>query len=225
MRNELLINGVIILIIGLLLFLIGNNEIKTFESIIGQLAVLASSEYKMRYEFYRNVELIGIITLILGLFSLVASFIPGDSPREIRRKDDSQNHIYKKLKDIYYQMGISIIHEDEPNYFQANQTSSWKIPFNSDNTITNLDHNEYKIRIDLEIPVSNQIGSTIATVVMLPASIISLYLYSISTDSIIKLSGYLVGYFSFGVFIFLVIVGTYYELTKYNTIDKMLNRM
>lgn len=221
MRNELLIDGLIILIIGLLLSFIGHNEVQTFESIIGQLAVLASSELKMRYEFYRNIELIGTITLILGLFSLVASFIPGDSPREIRRKDDSQNYIYKKLKDIYYQMGISIIHEDEPNYFQAKQTSPWKVPFISDNTITNLDNKEYKIRIDLEIPVSNQIGGTITMVSMLLLSIVFFYLYSIIIDSIVKLFGYLF----FGLFILLLISSIYFDLTKYKTIDKILNRM
>lgn len=221
MRNELLIDGVIILIIGILLLFIGHNEIQTFESIIGQLAVFASSELKMKYDFYRNIELIGIITLILGLFSLIASFIPGDSSIETIRKNNSQNNIYKKLKDIYYQMGINILYEDEPNYFQAKQTSPWKNPFISDNTITNLDNNEYKIRIDIEIPVSNHIVSIVAIILMLSAAIFGFYIYSVETDLHFKFLGYI----PFGAFILLVILNIYCDLTKYNPAYKILNRI
>lgn len=227
MRNELLINGMIFLTFGLLLLFVSHNESQIFESTFGQLAILASSELKMKYEFYKIIELIGITTFVMGFFSLFASFIPGDSPIEFTQKNNSQDHIYKKLKNIYYQMGINISHEDEPNYFQAKQTSPWKNPFISDNTITKLDNIEYKIKIDIEIPISNQIITTI-TLIFIIFSCIALYPFTLTTIETYHIAIFcfkLSLYTCLGLFVLLTITNIYYNLTKYNQIHKIINRL
>lgn len=66
MRKSLFVIGIVLLIIGLLIFVVGYNGAAEYQTILGQVGRIVSQKAQQEYKMFMLMETVGAIVAVIG---------------------------------------------------------------------------------------------------------------------------------------------------------------